>query len=323
MTEAVKGRRVIMNILQRKVREYSIVFVLALFVLVMQLLQPKFLSAANISNVLLSTTGPGIVAIGSMFVLISGGLDYSAGYGVALCGVVGGMLYEATKSPMMLLVGCILCGTLIGLINGLIITRLQIQPFIATLAMMSAVQGLIYIVCEGNIIFLKDGITRFLGKGALFGCIPYQSLFFFGLIFLAHFILSRTRLGTYTYAIGDNEEAARCAGIPIARYKVFIFMLAGTCTGIASVMMVTQLALVTPSIGTTTLLDAVSAAVIGGTSTSGGKGNAFGTLVGALIIGMISNALVLLLVPTNAQYLVKGLIIVFALYFNRMVGNKK
>lgn len=307
----------------KKGKDYSIVFVLILFVIVMQVLQPKFLTPANICSVLLSSTGAGIVAIGAMFVLISGGLDFSAGYGVALCGVVGGVIFEQTGSPVMLLVGCILCGAAIGLINGLIVTKLRIQPFIATLAMMSAIQGLIYIVCEGKIIFLKDPLTAFLGKATLFGTIPVQTIILLVVVAAAQFILTRMRLGTYTYAIGDNEEAARCAGISISRYKVYIFVLAGVCTGIAAIMMVTQLSLVTPSIGTTTLMDAISAAVIGGTSTAGGKGNAFGTLIGALIIGMISNALVLLLVPTNAQYLVKGLIIIFALYFNRVIGNKK
>ena len=309
--------------LLRRSKDHSIVFVLILFVVVMQILQPKFLSPANIGSVLLSTTGGGIVAIGAMFVLISGGLDFSAGYGVALCGVVGGVIFELTGSPIMLLVGCVVCGALIGLINGMIITRLKIQPFIATLAMMSAIQGLIYIVCEGKIIFLKDPLTSFLGKAMILNAVPVQAVVLLLVVLAAHFILSRTRLGTYTYAIGDNEEAARCAGIPIDRYKVYIFVLAGICTGIASVMMVTQLSLVTPSIGTTTLMDAVSAAVIGGTSTAGGKGKAFGTLIGALIVGMIGNALVLLLVPTNAQYLVKGLIIIFALYFNRFVSGKK
>lgn len=307
----------------KRLREYSIVFVLILFVAVMQILQPKFLSPANIGSVLLSTSGAGIVAIGAMMVLISGGLDFSAGYGVALCGVVGGVFYEQTGSPILMLLACILCGAAIGLVNGLIITKMQIQPFIATLAMMSAIQGLIYIVCEGKVIFLDDSITSFLGQGTVFGFIPVQIFVFLAMVLVAHFILSRTRLGTYTYALGDNEEAARCAGISIERYKILIFVFAGICTGLASIMMITQLSLITPSIGTTTLMDAISAAVIGGTSTSGGKGNAFGTLVGALIIGMISNALVLLLVPTNAQYLVKGLIIIFALYFNRIVGAKQ
>ncbi len=305
-----------------KIKNYSILLVLILFVVIMQILQPKFLTPANISSVLFSTASAGIVAVGAMFVLISGGLDFTSGYGTALCGVVGGVLYQATGSAALLLVGCVLCGALIGIVNGLIITKMKIQPFIATLAMMLAIQGFIYLVCEGQIIFLDDPITDFLGKAALFGVIPVQALLFFAVVLLGHFILTSTKLGTYTYAIGGNEEAARCAGIPIDRYKIYIFVFAGLCTGVASVMMVTQLSLVTPSIGTTTLMDAISAAVIGGTSTAGGKGTAFGTLIGALIIGMISNALVLLLVPTNAQYLVKGLIIIFALYFNRLVGTK-
>lgn len=305
-----------------KIKNYSILLVLILFVVIMQILQPKFLTPANISSVLFSTASAGIVAVGAMFVLISGGLDFTSGYGTALCGVVGGVLYQATGSAALLLVGCVLCGALIGIVNGLIITKMKIQPFIATLAMMLAIQGFIYLVCEGQIIFLDDPITDFLGKAALFGVIPVQALLFFAVVLLGHFILTSTKLGTYTYAIGGNEEAARCAGIPIDRYKIYIFVFAGLCTGVASVMMVTQLSLVTPSIGTTTLMDAISAAVIGGTSTAGGKGTAFGTLIGALIIGMISNALVLLLVPTNAQYLVKGLIIIFALYFNQLVGTK-
>lgn len=306
-----------------RLKNNSILIVLILFIAVMQILQPKFLTPANICSVLFSTSSAGIVAVGAMFVLISGGLDFTSGYGTALCGVVGGVLYQATGNASLLLAGCVLCGILIGIVNGLIITKMKIQPFIATLAMMLAIQGFIYLVCEGQIIFLDDPVTEFIGKATVFGIIPVQAVFFIAVVLLGHFILNCTKLGTYTYAIGGNEEAARCAGIPIDRYKVYIFVFAGLCTGIASVMMVAQLSLVTPSIGTTTLMDAISAAVIGGTSTAGGKGTAFGTFIGALIIGMISNALVLLLVPTNAQYLVKGLIIIFALYFNRLVGARE
>lgn len=172
----------------KRLREYSIVFVLILFVAVMQILQPKFLSPANIGSVLLSTSGAGIVAIGAMMVLISGGLDFSAGYGVALCGVVGGVFYEQTGSPILMLLACILCGAAIGLVNGLIITKMQIQPFIATLAMMSAIQGLIYIVCEGKVIFLDDSITSFLGQGTVFGFIPVQIFVFLAMVLVAHFI---------------------------------------------------------------------------------------------------------------------------------------
>ena len=147
-----------------------------------------------------------------------------------------------------------------------------------------------------------------------------RCLILLGMTILAHVLLSRTRMGTYAYAIGGNEEAGRCAGINIDKYKIMIFSFAGVCTGAASCMMVTQVSMISPTIGSTTLMDAIASAVIGGTSTLGGKGTAFGTLIGALIIGMISNALILLYVPTNAQYLVKGAIIICALYLNKLVN---
>lgn len=306
----------------KNVREYSMVLVLAGFLIVMQILQPKFLSPANLCSILYSVSGSGIVAIGAMFVLITGGMDFTAGYGVALCGVVGGLLYGKSGNAVVMILGCMGTGAAIGLVNGLIVTRMKIQSFIATLAMMFTIQGLIYIICEGNIVFLNDPLSAFLGKGTIAGCIPVQALILLGMTILAHVLLTRTRMGTYAYAIGGNEEAGRCAGINIDKYKIMIFSFAGICTGVASCMMVTQVSMISPTIGSTTLMDAIASAVIGGTSTLGGKGTAFGTLIGALIIGMISNALILLYVPTNAQYLVKGAIIICALYLNKLVNIK-
>ena len=184
--------------------------------------------------------------------------------------------------------------------------------------------GTMYIICEGNIVFLDDPLSKWLGKGTIGGVIPMQALILVGMTALAHLLLTRTRMGTYTYAIGGNEEAGRYAGVDIDKYKILVFSFAGICTGVASCMMVTQVSMISPTIGSTTLMDAIAAAVIGGTSTLGGKGSAFGTLIGALIIGVISNALILLYVPTNAQYLVKGMIIISALYLNQLmnVGEK-
>ncbi len=308
----------------KKVREYSMVLILVVFLVVMQILQPKFLSPANICSILYSVSGSGIVAIGAMFVLITGGMDFTAGYGVALCGVVGGFLYSKSGSAIVMIVGCMITGMLIGLTNGLIVTKMHIKSFIATLAMMFTIQGLIYIICEGNIVFLDDPLSKWLGKGTIGGVIPMQALILVGMTALAHLLLTRTRMGTYTYAIGGNEEAGRYAGVDIDKYKILVFSFAGICTGVASCMMVTQVSMISPTIGSTTLMDAIAAAVIGGTSTLGGKGSAFGTLIGALIIGVISNALILLYVPTNAQYLVKGMIIISALYLNQLmnVGEK-
>ncbi|AYO29206.1 ABC transporter permease [Biomaibacter acetigenes] len=303
-------------------RNYGPLILLVLFVVATSLINPKFMSFSNLRNVLFQVSTVGVVALGAMFVILTAGIDFTAGVGVAFAGVCAGVVFGITRSAAVLILTAVGIGLLIGAINGLIITRLRIQPFIATLAMMSVIQGLIYVVSEGKIVFLTSPVVDFIGKGNMAG-IPTPFVIFLVMSAISYVILNRTKIGIYAYAMGGNEEGARLAGVDLKRYKLYIYMLAGLMTGISAVIMICRISMVAPNIGGNILLDAIASTIIGGTSISGGKGTVGGTLVGVLLIGMISNALNIINVPAVWQDVVKGLIIIVALYFDVIVVNRK
>jgi ribose/xylose/arabinose/galactoside ABC-type transport system permease subunit len=273
-------------------------------------------------NIMYQVSAVGIVALGAMFVILTAGIDFTAGVGVALAGVGAGIVFGKTHSVLAMILVALAIGIVIGIANGLIITKLKIQPFIATLAMMSVIQGFIYIVSEGKIVFLRSPIIDFIGKGNIAG-IPTPFVIFIIVCLISHIILNKTKIGRYAFAMGGNEEGARLAGVDLNKYKLYIYTLAGVCTGIGAIIMISRISMVAPNIGGSLLLDAIASTIIGGTSISGGKATVQGTFIGVLIMGAISNALNIINVPSVMQDVVKGLIIIVALYFDVIVVNRK
>lgn len=309
--------------------QYGTLLLLVLVVLVVSIYTPivrgeqYFLRPQNLINVALQASINAIIAVGMTFIITSGGIDLSVGSIVALSGVFAALVMrDVTESAWVGLLVAVGVGTLAGLANGLMITYLRLPAFIATLGTMGVFRGLALIVSEGRSIygFGSPFIEAFGGNLAvpLIGDIPKAVLTAAAVALVGWFILTKTRFGKYTIAIGGNEETARLAGIAINRYKLGIYTLGGFLTGIAGVLLLARLRSGDPTFGTLYELDAIAAAVIGGTSLSGGEGSILGTIVGALMISIIRNALNIWNYPSYYQQLVIGLAIIIAITLDQL-----
>ena len=283
---------------------------------------PNFLQTANIINILQAASVNGVLAVAATIVIISGGIDLSVGTLMTFCSVIGGVLMTYWGLPMVVGVpGAILAGAASGTVSGFFIARLKIPPFIATLGMMLIYKGLSLAICGAKpIYFTNTQGFSLISTGSLVGSvvpampIPNGVLILFLVMIIMAFILGRTVLGRFIFAMGSNEEALRLSGVNIARWKVAVYALAGAVCGIAGILIASRINSAQPSIGQGYELDAIAAVVIGGTSLSGGRGTMLGTLVGALIISVVANGLRILSVPQEWQIVVTGSIIILAVY---------
>lgn len=312
------------NILYRtlkriNIKEIAPIIILACLLFVLNSLNKDFMSVKTLLNMMQQVSVVGIVAIGAMIVIISGGIDFTAGYGLAMVGMAGGTVYAIGflgGGAYVVLVTCILVGTFIGALNGFLIAKLNIVPFIATLAVMSLLQGMSMLINRGNMVMIKDPAILWFGQGKLFNSVPISFLIYLLMCLIAYIVLRRTKMGVYVYALGGNEDSVRYVGINVKKYKVLVYVMAGIYTGIAAFLTISKIGLAAPSIYGSTLLDAIAAAVIGGTSLSGGKGRMLGTFVGTIIIVLITTALTYLRIRPEMQDVFKGAVILFALCFD-------
>lgn len=287
---------------------------------------PTFLLADNIRNVANQITVIAIIAIGMTIVIITAGIDLSVGSLIAFCAVVASWLIhqwggETSGLAVILMaatIGIVLSG-LIGAFSGLMITRFRIPPFIATLAMMQVAAGIAYIISQGRPIYQIPDSFIWLGRGVdpVFG-IPNAVILMVILYAVAHVIMSRTTLGRYIYAVGGNPEAARLSGVRVNRILMFAYIVSGLLAGLGGVLMASQLKSGAPTYGLTYELYVIAAVVVGGTSLSGGEGRILGTLIGALIIGVIQNGMNLVNVESYTQKVVLGLVILGAVLLDRL-----
>lgn len=292
-------------------RQLSTLAGLALLVTLLTVLSPHFLTVSNLSNVLEQTSINAVIAVGMTFVILSGGIDLSVGSLVALSGVaLAGALHAGAPLPVALLAG-LATGAAAGLANGLLITRGKLPPFIATLGMMSVARGLTLFVTDGRPISGFEAGFRSLATGRVLG-VPASVLLAAALYLAAHLVLTRTRFGLYVYAIGGNEEATRLSGVGVRFHKAMVYVLAGLMSAVASVILTARLNSAQPIAGMMYELDAIAATVIGGTSLLGGSGTIGGTLIGALIMGVLRNGLNLLGISSFLQQVVIGLVIIAA-----------
>ncbi|MGZ5329514.1 MAG: ABC transporter permease [Actinomycetota bacterium] len=277
----------------------------------------NFLNYANFTAILFSTVVIGLLALGTTFVIITGGIDLSLGTGMALCGVISGVLITKTGVPVLFgVIGAVLFGGLIGLVNGFNVSVLGIPPFIATLAMMLAAQGLALVVSNSTPIYFTDSPSYTqISTGHLFGVdFPNAVLVLAVAVVISAVLLNKTVLGRYTYSIGSNEKATALSGINVRRWKLGIYTLAGLFTGLAGVMISARLASAQPGTGLGYELQAIAAVVIGGTSLTGGTGSIVGTIIGALIISVLNNGLQIMQIPQEWQNVILGVVILVAVY---------
>jgi inositol transport system permease protein len=300
------------NLLHR----FGLLLVILLVGLFLSLSDDIFMSVANLTNVARQVSINGILAVGVTFVLLTGGVDLSLGSVVALSGVAcATFAHPGDHSVFVPIAVGLLTGAACGLVNGTLVTLGGVAPFIVTLGMMTIARGLALIFSGGRpVADMSNELTALAGD--FFG-IPIPMLCFAGVAVAAWFFLSNFRLGRHIYAVGGNENAARAAGVPVEQVKLFAYGLCGLLAGLAGVVLAARITTGQPNAGQAYELDAIAAVVIGGTSLAGGVGTITGTLLGVLLIGVINNGLDLQGVSSYYQAVIKGVIIVGAVWLDR------
>ncbi|WP_297987892.1 ABC transporter permease [Anoxybacillus sp.] len=302
--------------------KYGMLFILIGLIILMSILSPTFLTTGNLLNIVRQMSVVGIVAIGVTMVIITTGIDLSSGSVIALVSVVVASFAHPDTYPVFIpiLIGLGL-GLLTGVINGTIISKAKIAPFIVTLGMMTAARGAALLFSDGRPIGNLSDSFKFIGQGMVLG-VPVPIIIFALVGVVSYISLNKTKFGKYVYAIGGNEQAARIAGVNVDKYKIFVYGYAGLLSGLAGIILTSRIASGQPTAGVMYELDAIAAAVIGGTSLAGGIGTIGGTIVGALIIGVMNNGLDLMNVSPYWQQILKGVIITVAVFIDSRKNRK-
>ena len=303
-------------------RQFGTLIGLAVLCAILWILTPYFLTVSNLLNVAEQTSINAIVAVGMTFVILSGGIDLSVGSIVALSGVVLGVSLKSDQPMLVALLVAALVGLACGLGNGVLVSWGGLPPFIVTLGTMSIARGAALLYTEGRPVSGFDAGFRALATGRA-GFIPAPVIVMLLVYLAAHFVLTRTTFGRYVYAIGGNEEATRLSGVAIRFHKTMIYGVSGLMSAVAAIILTARLNSAQPIAGMMYELDAIAATVIGGTSLMGGEGSLGGTLVGALIMGVLRNGLNLLGVSSFLQQIVIGGVIVVAVLLDTILKRRK
>ena len=312
------------NAMQKVLAFASLVILVILF----SIASPTFFQSDNLIAIMLATAVNGVLALGVTFVIVTSGIDLSVGTLMTFCAVMAGVFLTYWHLPIWVgLIGAIVAGTLVGMASGTLIAKLKLPAFIATMGMMNVTKGLSLVISGLKPIYFNDspGYTD-IALGSLLNfpgfAIPNAVLIFFSLAIVMSFVLNKTIFGRYTYAIGSNEEAARLSGVNVDRWKIAVYGLCGAICGIAGILISARLNSAQPSLGSGYELDAIAAAVIGGTSLSGGEGTILGTVIGAFIMSVLTNGLRILSVPQEWQTVVTGIIIIGAVFLDILRRRK-
>jgi ribose transport system permease protein len=279
-------------------------------------LEPKFLSAGNLAGVARQTAVITIIAMGMTIVMVSGGIDLSVGSVMALSGVMGAFVMTGGAPVIVGIAASVAAGALCGLFNGAAIAALRIPPFIVTLGAMGIYRGVALLATDGKAVVGLPSGFGYLAEGQLLGLVPVPLLIVLLVALSTHFLLVHTRPGRYCYAIGSNIEAARYAGVRVSRYQVLFYVILGALTGLAGAIESARLVTGQPTSGEGYELRVIAAVVIGGGSLSGGQGTVLGTIIGALIMGVLANGANLLGISSFTQQVVIGTVIVLAVTFD-------
>ena len=299
--------------------ELTTVIALIILMAVITIINSNFLTANNLLNLLLQVTSNALNAIGMTFVILTGGIDLSVGSILALSSALtAGLLGSGMPVTLAILISLIL-GCILGMMNGLLISYGKLAPFIVTLATMTIFRGATLVYTNGNPITkgLSDTfLFQFLGQGYIVG-IPFPVIIMFIVFIVLYVLLHKTAFGKSVYAIGGNEKAAYISGVKLNKVKIIIYSISGIMASISGLIITSRLSSAQPTAGASYEMDAIAAVVLGGTSLSGGKGRILGTLIGALIIGVLNNGLNIIGVSAFWQQVVKGVVILIAVLIDR------
>lgn len=298
-------------------RKYGIFVAFIAVVVILSIISPSFLTWRNLLNIVRQSSIHGVMAVGMTFVILTAGIDLSVGSVLALTGVLCASFEHAGLPVVLIVIATLGIGAFIGSVNGLIITKGKVTPFIVTLGTMSVARGLAHIYTDGQPISGFGDRFRYIGANNFLG-VPVPIIIFILILLIAAEILRNTRLGRYIYAIGGNEEAVRLSGINVDRFKITAYAISGLTAALGAVILTSRLNAGESIAGTGYELDVIASVVIGGTSLMGGRGGVWGTFIGALLIGTINNGMNLLTIPSYWQLVVKGSIIVGAALLDRL-----
>ncbi len=300
--------------------KYKSLIGLIILCIVITLINPRFLTVNNLRNVLTQVSVNATIAIGMTFVILTGGIDLSVGSILAISGAVAAFLMKTTGNVFISILVALILGAFIGAINGIIISKGKLQAFIATLATMTIFRGVTYVFTNGIPISGLGKAFMVIGNQRLLG-IPLPILITLAAFLGAWYILTQTKYGRYVYALGGNEDSARLSGINTDKIKSIVYVISGLMAALSGIIVTSRIGSAGPTAGSGYELDAIAAVVIGGTSLSGGEGSITGTIIGALVIGVLNNGLNLMNVNPFYQAIVKGAVILIAVLIDKK--NKK
>jgi len=305
------------------IRQYGILAVLLLLIVLFSFASPAFFTTSNLINIARQVSMLGIVSVGFTFVLLTGGIDLSVGSIISIVGIISAYsMVDGGLHPVLAIIIGIVVAIVIGIVNGVLVTKTKLSPLIATLATMTIVKGLAFIISGGLPIFGFPSWFAVIGQGYI-GPIPIPVIIMVIVFLIGSFILNRTYYGRYIYAIGGNEEAARLSGLNINKLKLLVYSLCGFFTGIAGIIMLARINSGQPVAGIGFEFDVLTAVVLGGVSISGGAGKLSGVLTGVLIMGVLNNGLILMNIGEYYQLVIKGVVLLVAVGLDSWQQNRK
>lgn len=302
-----------------KSKEFGVFIVLLALVVFFSIASSQFMQPKNFFNIAKQIATVGICSVGFSFVLITGGIDLSVGYQISLDIVVTAVLMNSLGMNWVLacIIGMLL-GTVIGLINGIIIVQTHVAPLIVTLSVMTILKGISYLVTGGLAIFKFNDTFVKLGQGTIAGIVPISLLFLLAIIAVGIFILNKTVYGRYFYAIGNNVEAAKLSGVNVKKIQLMAYGLCGFFTSIGAILMMARLNSAQSSTGDGYEFNCLTACVVGGVSANGGKGTVLGAIIGCMIVGVLENGLAIMNINEYVQEVIKGLVLLCAVVYDTM-----
>jgi len=317
-TNAEAGSRARSLLSGDSIQRFLALGALIILIVFFSIISEPFRSTGNYTSILVAAAVNGVLAIGVTFVIITGGIDLSVGTTMTFASVVMGLVVTSWGLPLWMgLPAALLAGTAVGLTNGFLIAKAKLPPFIATLGMLNVTFGLAQILSDVRPIYF-DGTPEFYDifmRAYVLG-VPNVVFIMFGAAVIAHIVLTRTALGRYTFALGSNEEATRLSGVNVDRWKIAVYAICGLYAGLAGILISARMTSAQPSVGMGYELDAIAAAVIGGTSLSGGEGSIVGTVIGALIISTLTIGLSITGVPDQWKLVITGLVVIGAVWLD-------
>jgi ribose transport system permease protein len=295
--------------------------VLIVLCIFMALFAPHFATFRNVINVARQVSINAVLAAGMTFVILTGGIDLSVGSALAVAGVISVWLTTIGVSSVLAVLAGVAAGALCGMLNGVLIAKLKLSPFIVTLGALTYLRGFAYVTTGAYPLINNNLGFGFLGEGSV-GFLPWPVVIALAVFIVGYIVLRRTVFGRRVYAIGGNEQAARLSGINVDRILIWVYTISGICAGIGGIILSARLLSGEPTAGDGYELDAIAAVILGGTSFTGGVGSIVGTAIGALIIGVLNNGLVLMNVPFFYQLIIKGAVIIAAVLIDRIRATR-